>query len=586
MGRRAFALAGLLGLGPAPAVAVDVQTLVMPGPVIQGHADVEDDCGKCHAAFDRAAQRGLCLDCHDEIAADLQAREGFHGRSPAVGEAQCRSCHTDHEGRDADVIGLNPATFDHALTDHPLRGAHVGVACQSCHAPRQDFRDAPGDCAACHREDDPHQGRLGERCADCHGESAWADARFDHSKTAFPLEGAHREVTCNLCHPAEQYEGTAKDCRSCHVLDDVHRGRFGARCETCHTAEAWKTVAFDHDRDTDYPLTGRHREAACQACHTGVLHQEDLATDCWSCHRADDEHRGRRGRDCGACHATTGWKTTAFDHDRDTRFPLSGSHREARCEACHHGVLGREDLATTCFGCHEADDVHQGQEGRDCGRCHDEQSWTERVRFDHDLTSFPLLGLHAVVACEECHPTSRHRDAETRCSACHADEFHEGRLGNDCAPCHNPNSWDRWSFDHDARTSFALHGAHVDVDCHACHAEPVRDELQLPGSCHACHAAEDVHSGGFGRDCGRCHGEASWRELEGAPRGGRPRPRGSRRAPGRPRPPPPGAPRPRRVAPAAPGSPRSRRRRSAPGAGRRGRGGDPRPPGDPRPRRA
>jgi hypothetical protein len=260
----------------------------MPGPVIQGHADVEEDCAKCHEPFARDAQRGLCLDCHDEIAADLDAREGFHGRSPAVGDAQCRTCHSDHEGREADVVGLNPATFDHALTDYPLRGSHVNVSCQSCHPAREKPREAPRDCNGCHREDDPHQGRLGDACADCHGEESWTETRFDHGKTEFPLEGAHREVACNLCHPTERYENTAKDCRSCHVLDDAHRGRFGPRCESCHTAEDWKRLVFDHGRDTDYPLSGRHRDAPCAACHTGVLYEEKTPSDCFSCHRADD----------------------------------------------------------------------------------------------------------------------------------------------------------------------------------------------------------------------------------------------------------------------------------------------------------
>jgi hypothetical protein len=513
MRRTLLALAGLLAAA-GPAAAIDVRTLVMPGPLIQGHADLEDQCAKCHEPFDREAQRGLCLDCHDEIAADLRARAGFHGRSPAVGRVQCRSCHTDHEGRAADVVGLNPASFDHALTDQPLRGAHAAVPCASCHAAEQPFREAPRECSGCHREDDPHQGRLGAGCGDCHGESAWAEARFDHSETRFPLEGAHRDVACNLCHPAERYEDTARDCRSCHVPDDVHRGRFGPRCESCHTVEAWRSVAFDHDRDTEYPLTGRHREAACATCHTGDLYGRELATDCHSCHRSDDEHRGRRGRDCGSCHVTDGWQTASFDHDRDTDFPLRGSHREARCETCHRGVLGKEALATDCVGCHAADDVHAGQEGRDCGRCHGETRWAEHVAFDHDLTRFPLLGLHAAVACEECHPTARFQDAETACSACHADEFHEGRLTEDCARCHNPNAWDRWSFDHDQRTPFALHGAHADVACHACHATPVHRGIELSGTCDTCHSGEDVHRGGFGRDCGRCHGERSWQELE------------------------------------------------------------------------
>jgi hypothetical protein len=514
---RVLIVAALLTADAGRSAAIDLESLVMPGEVIEGHAEVEKDCTKCHEPFDRQAENGLCLECHEEVEADLRAGEGFHGKSPGLAEAQCRTCHTDHKGRDADILGLNPATFDHALTDYPLHGAHVGVACESCHPAQEKHREAPIQCVECHRPDDPHLGRLGDDCADCHGEDTWGDARFDHSKTEFPLEGKHQDVACALCHPGERYENTAMDCHSCHELDDVHRGKFGPRCEDCHTADAWDASNFDHDRDTDYPLEGRHRVAACAACHTGILYQEELATDCFSCHRADDEHRGRNGTKCEQCHDAGGWATISFDHDRDTDFPLRGSHREARCEACHRGVLDEEELPSTCIGCHAADDVHQGQQGEDCAECHNEVRWEGEVFFDHDLTRFPLLGLHAVVACEECHPTAKYQDAETACSACHEDEFHRDRVGADCALCHNPNGWERWRFDHGVQTSFALHGAHEGVDCHACHTEPVKGEIRIPGGCHACHALEDVHGGRFGRDCSRCHGETSWEEIELGP---------------------------------------------------------------------
>ena len=57
--------------------ALDWESLVMPGPVISGHAEIEKDCRKCHVPFARDEQRGLCLDCHDKVAADISRQEGL-----------------------------------------------------------------------------------------------------------------------------------------------------------------------------------------------------------------------------------------------------------------------------------------------------------------------------------------------------------------------------------------------------------------------------------------------------------------------------------------------------------------------------
>ena len=49
------------------------------------------------------------------------------------------------------------------------------------------------------------------------------------------------------------------------------------------------------------------------------------------------------------------------------------------------------------------DDVHKGQVGKKCERCHNQSGWTKEVFFDHDLARFPLIGIHAITPCEECH---------------------------------------------------------------------------------------------------------------------------------------------------------------------------------------
>jgi len=506
-------LASLLASVPT-ARAGEIEKLLMPGPVIRGHADVEGDCGRCHVAFQAESQDALCRECHKDVGEDIRESTGFHGRAAGVANVRCCACHPEHKGRDANVLGLDRAAFDHEITDHPLRGVHLGVACEACHPLGSRFREAPSQCAECHRDDDVHKGGLGPDCAACHTEKAWLQAKFDHDRTRFALEGKHRDVQCSLCHANEHYKDTPTDCATCHRADDRHLGRFGKRCETCHSSRGWKDARFDHGRDTHFPLRGRHRRATCESCHPRNLYGEKLATDCASCHRADDAHRGRNGTDCERCHREDSWASDVFDHERMAKFPLRGAHGSVKCERCHvRGV--KQKIQKACHACHARDDVHRGQQGTACERCHNERAWPADVFFEHDITRFPLLGLHAVVACEQCHKTTRFKDAPLACVECHAaDDVHAGRLGSSCAVCHTPNGWNRWQFDHDEQTSFPLRGAHEALGCHACHRTRVEREIDLSKSCGSCHSHDDTHSGAFGRNCERCHGDVSWQEVD------------------------------------------------------------------------
>jgi len=323
----ALVLAGWGGLEGA-ARAGGLERLVMPGPLAAAHEKAEADCKNCHRAFDGGAEDDLCLACHEPVALDRKAGVGLHGRMRASGRRTCRSCHGDHRGRDADILGLDPETFSHRDTDFALEGAHRRLRCEACHAKGEPHRDAPKDCVGCHRDDDRHQGRMGDDCGHCHEAASWKGVAFDHEKTEFPLRGAHGKVDCALCHPAEVYEKTPKTCNACHAAQDVHRGRFGKDCTQCHGSTEWKRAKFDHDAKTDFRLNGAHRKATCDACHArpGAPAAARLDTRCISCHRAEDAHDGQNGPDCARCHGSQSWKRTRFDHGRDARWPLRGAH--------------------------------------------------------------------------------------------------------------------------------------------------------------------------------------------------------------------------------------------------------------------
>lgn len=504
----------VMAFGSPTAAPQVLERVLMPGPVIAGHAEYEDECSSCHQPFARSTQRALCLDCHTQINDDIESELGFHGRSQTVPTIECAACHTEHEGRDADIVGLDPDTFDHSATDFALLGSHSAANCEGCHAPETHYRDTDSDCAACHGEEDVHNGNLGESCGDCHNETRWTETTFDHDTTDFSLTGNHVGATCSGCHRNEIYVDTPTRCVACHRVDDVHAGRNGEICQDCHTPAGWADTSFDHFEETGFALVDGHGGLACTACHQNATFDEPPDSECFACHKADDVHAGNNGTDCAACHAPATWPEVSFDHALDAGFALNGAHGSLVCTACHRGPVETARPDADCNSCHWANDVHQGALGTACQDCHREESWAESVRFDHDITEFPLLGLHAAVACEGCHSDPSFSDTPSECVDCHAaNDVHGQKLGLGCAMCHNPNDWLIWQFDHNRQTDFRLDGAHEGLNCLACHNRPVTDSVALSTSCGSCHRGDDIHASAFGMDCGRCHTTEAFGEL-------------------------------------------------------------------------
>ncbi len=505
---RGWLLAALAALVTVSASAQSLESALAPGPVIQGHAKAEAECSNCHVRFERAAQDRLCLVCHKEVGRDLRDKTGLHGRQKAQA---CRACHTDHRGRDMNIAPLDTKTFDHRGTDYVLKGKHAAVECKDCHAAGKKYREAASDCLACHLKDDKHKGTLGKACADCHTEQDWKEAKVDHAKTKFPLTGKHVDAKCEACHKSAVYKDAPSTCIACHRKEDKHKARYGEKCETCHTTRDWKGLSFHHDTDTKYPLRGKHREVKCDGCHTtGWVYRDKLASDCASCHRKDDKHKGTLGDDCVACHVERSWKEAGkFDHDK-SRFPLRGGHVKPECKACHTTPLYRE-TPSECVACHRKDDKHEGTLGKACADCHTDRDW-KATRFDHARTKFPLRLGHASppLKCEACHRDLRsYRPTPLDCIACHRkDDKHEGQLGTRCETCHGERNWRSVQFDH-ARARFALVGAHLKVECKACHTTlRYRDAAR---DCIGCHRKDDKHKAAFGTQCESCHNARDWR---------------------------------------------------------------------------
>ncbi len=492
----------------SPAQAQALESVLEPGKLSHAHEKFEGECTTCHVKFDRSAQDRLCIDCHKDVAHDLQVKTSLHGR---MRPQPCKTCHTEHKGQDAQIAAFDKQQFDHANTNFALRGAHQRTECAKCHAsvaPNAAYRIVAHDCVACHRKDDAHKGSLGSKCADCHNESDWKSAKFDHDATRFPLTGKHSNVACAECHRNGQYKDTPSACIACHRKDDHHRSQFGDKCESCHAAIDWKTIHFNHDTETRYALAGKHRSVRCESCHTGNLYRDKLPTACVECHRKDDKHKGSLGDNCVACHTERDWTEPArFDHAK-TIFPLQGRHASVKCKECHADTMFKQ-ARTECVACHRKDDKHKGMLGDGCESCHDARDW-KKTSFDHARTEFPLAGKHSETPCADCHKTIDYRSTAKDCYACHRqDDKHQDQEGRLCGTCHVPSGWrPAPRFDH-GLTPFPLLGKHERLDCKSCHADARYKDARV--ECFSCHSKDDAHKKTLGTSCEQCHNARTWK---------------------------------------------------------------------------
>ena len=263
-------------------------------------------------------------------------------------------------------------------------------------------------------------------------------------------------------------------------------------------------------------MTGKHIDVKCSGCHK-TSEYKDTPRTCIGCHRKDDDqkgHKGQFGEKCETCHDAKAWKPSSFNHDSDTKYALRGKHKTTQCTDCHKGNVYRVKLSQDCYACHKVDDKHKESLGRDCGSCHSERSWKEPAKFNHDQTSFPLLGKHVQADCKDCHKSAMFKEAPKDCYSCHKKEDkHEGTLGKSCADCHSERDWKTTAgrFNHDL-TKFQLRNAHADakLKCSGCHKD-LKSYRNTPIDCYSCHKKDDKHEGQQGKQCEQCHSDRSWK---------------------------------------------------------------------------
>lgn len=482
---------------------------ISPGELTKAHSKLEgiSNCTKCHELGKEMNNSG-CLDCHTEIKRLINSNRGYHSGSDVRGK-NCWSCHSEHHGREYKIIKFESSKFDHNKTGYELTGAHQKIECRNCHKPEfisdNNLKQRAGTylglsntCNSCHT--DYHQNTLGDDCSSCHNTESFRPAPgFDHNTSGFKLTGAHNRVSCNECHSKEERNGkefqifkgiSFTNCSSCHK--DIHEGRFGHNCQSCHITSSFKEInrtAFDHNK-TRFPLIGKHKEFNCNDCHKESISFKPKFEQCIDCH--NDYHKGQFIeneiiKDCKSCHNEYGFSPSLFtiENHNTTKFNLSGGHLAVPCKSCH---LKNDDwkftnISTKCVDCHN--NVHGSEliekylPENDCSFCHSTEKWSE-VKFEHIETGFQLLGRHIEISCSDCHYRDfggrkifRFASLNSNCEVCHKD-IHYGQFRNEenetinCARCHTYNNWKPDLFNHD-KSGFPLKGAHKNIPCYECH---------------------------------------------------------------------------------------------------------------------
>jgi Cytochrome c7 and related cytochrome c len=557
---------------------------ISPGPLSKPHQSLNGatNCGSCHKFGGQATLK--CLGCHTEIGTRLNARKGLHAayNIPPGSSQECTRCHSEHNGEDFPLIKWDIKAFDHKQTGYVLQGKHAGVDCNRCHTParispqergairikdlNRTYLGLPTGCATCHQ--DPHNGRLGQSCQQCHNFEDWKTlsiGQFDHSKTRYPLTGLHAQVACAKCHTPgpdnkPRYTGIPfNQCSDCHK--DPHRGSFPQSCQSCHSTSGWKKISltalnqrFDHSK-TKFPLEGKHAGADCAQCHANGDFKKPLVFQkCMDCHKPDP-HNGQFAKwpdhgECASCHNVNGWKPSTFTvkEHAASAYPLQGGHARVECSQCHI-PRGRETLFKIkferCTDCHS--DRHAAQFINSpyfnaCDRCHTLEGYKPSTftLAHHKETRFVLTGGHLAVPCGDCHkesagfqpkPAVVYHWKSLSCTSCHADphngqfkermrEVRSDKTVAGCEACHSTKSWKDLSRFNHSTTTFPLVGAHRATPCLDCH-KPANlgtkvinvDFKRAPTQCEDCHL--DVHGQQFSQGqvthCVGCHNTFKWK---------------------------------------------------------------------------
>jgi NMD protein affecting ribosome stability and mRNA decay len=499
-------------------------------------------CTDCHVNNNYALNTTACVSCHLKDYQGTTAPNHASANFPQT----CDTCH--------DTTNWMDATFNHNNTGFPLTGSHTVPprACTDCHV-SNNYNLNSTACVTCHLKD--YQGTTSpnhvtanfpQTCNTCHDTNLWTNSTWNHSSTGFPLTNSHLVPprTCTDCHVNSNYSLTSTLCYSCHQKDYAGTTSpphatvgFPTTCDTCHDTNLWTDATFNHN-NTSFPLTGTHTTTACATCHVNNNYTT-LPTTCVGCHQTDYNNAttpvahaaANFPTTCANCHDTVLWTDGKFDHST-TGFTLTNSHLvpPRLCTDCH--VNNNYSLnSTLCYSCHQANFTGTTNPAHvsagfptTCELCHDTIVWTDST-FNHNNTTFPLVGTHTTTPCANCHVNANYTTLPTTCIGCHQTDYngttnppHSASANSTffpttCLNCHLSTliDWTGASFPHTTYTRFSTTHGNAGGVCSTCHITMTNLAIFQCTGCHGNNnAANFQHPNVSGyvynsSNCYQCH---------------------------------------------------------------------------------
>ena len=269
-------------------------------------------------------------------------------------------------------------------------------------------------------DNEPQYSRKGaDSCFACHDDQATlAVFRSKHAvredaRTPF----GHEQLQCEACHgPGGEHAGrvrrgeerppiTAFSADS--VTSILEQNGYCMNCHESELGSAWHGGSHDM------------QELACSDCHTSHAAQDPVlatatqAEVCFDCHQQQRTqamkpyaHPVRMGKmDCGSCHSAHG----------------DGAD----------GMLARQSLNDTCFGCHAEQRGpylwEHAPVSENCGDCHD----------PHGSNYPAMLSMRGPLLCQGCHSQSGHPSIAQDAGGLPGASPSQYLLGQNCLNCHS-----------------------------------------------------------------------------------------------------------------------------------------------------
>jgi hypothetical protein len=435
------------------------------------HTGITGNCGQCHGAL-------AALTWYNNFTPKDAVLAPAH--VPYTSGTDCSSCHSSSTYAAGTFGPMNMTQAKHTF---------VPASCNTCHEAGLSFYMGAASPALQGRPADHTAGNMvaPNDCSLCHTTANWNSSTLPAGHMPNPAN-----QTCSVCHTAAPtnyatlaansvlHTGISNGCAQCHgatsqlmfynnndnpkdaVLAPAHIPFLsGTDCGSCHSSTTYAVGGFGPMNMS--AATHAFVVTTCDTCHgtATVSFYMGAASPALQLRPADHTTGTMLTGDCGGCHTTSTWNSTALPAGH---MPNPGNQA---CTICHIA-------APTTYATLAANAVLHTGISSGCITCHGAPNATPPVFYlnytPKDAVLAPVHIPTGTTPCESCHTATiftafsgttmtaaKHTTMFTvigkTCDACHetGDAFYGvtnlttrpsgHHVGQDCSGCHSPNNW-------------------------------------------------------------------------------------------------------------------------------------------------